>query len=141
MPGPSWSRTALTLGSQTQAYSDKPAGTIIAQDTSSGATVKVNSRINVTVSAGPEPAPEVTRGAQQLRERQQLGHHRRHQRHRRPERLLLFLRVHGGQGGDGSSSDSPTIWPWDWFNGGGDERVYHERDRRVLLRQNPRPGD
>ena len=97
----------LTLGSQTQAYSDQPVGTVIAQETAAGSTVKFNSRINVTVSAGPEPAPE-------------------------PE-----APGDASSGGDwwsdlwggGSSSDAPgssseggasssdpsLIWPWDWF--------------------------
>lgn len=97
----------LTLGSQTQAYSDQPVGTVIAQETAAGSTVKFNSRINVTVSAGPEPAPE-------------------------PE-----VPGDASSGGDwwsdlwggGSSSDAPgssseggasssdpgLIWPWDWF--------------------------
>ena len=48
----------LGLGSTTEQYSDKPAGTIIGQDPAAGSTVKVNSRVSVTVSAGPEPAPE-----------------------------------------------------------------------------------
>ncbi len=49
----------LGLGSTTEQYSDKPAGTIIAQNPAVGSTVKVNSRVSVTVSAGPEPEPEV----------------------------------------------------------------------------------
>ena len=49
----------LGLGGQTEQYSDKPAGTIIAQNPAAGSTVKVNSRVSVTVSAGPEPEPEV----------------------------------------------------------------------------------
>lgn len=49
----------LGLGSITEQYSDKPAGTIIAQNPAAGSTVKVNSRVSVTVSAGPEPEPEV----------------------------------------------------------------------------------
>ena len=49
----------LGLGSTTEQYSDKPAGTIIAQNPAAGSTVKVNSRVSVTVSAGPEPEPEV----------------------------------------------------------------------------------
>ena len=49
----------LGLGSTTDQYSDKPAGTIIAQNPAAGSTVKVNSRVSVTVSAGPEPEPEV----------------------------------------------------------------------------------
>ena len=48
----------LGLGSQSQQYSDKPAGTILSQSPSAGSTVKVNSRVNVTVSAGPAPAPD-----------------------------------------------------------------------------------
>ena len=51
----------LTLGSQTQAYSDQPVGTVIAQETAAGATVKFNTRVNVTVSAGPEPCPKCPR--------------------------------------------------------------------------------
>ena len=47
----------LGLGSTTEQYSDKPAGTIIAQNPAAGSTVKVNSRVSVTVSAGPEPEP------------------------------------------------------------------------------------
>ena len=49
----------LGLGSTTEQYSDKPAGTIIAQNPAAGSTVKVNGRVSVTVSAGPEPEPEV----------------------------------------------------------------------------------
>ena len=49
----------LGLGSTTEQYSDQPAGTIIGQSPSAGSTVKVNSRVSVTVSAGPEPEPEV----------------------------------------------------------------------------------
>ena len=49
----------LGLGSTTDQYSDKPAGTIIGQNPAAGSTVKVNSRVSVTVSAGPEPEPEV----------------------------------------------------------------------------------
>lgn len=49
----------LGLGNTTEQYSDKPAGTIIAQNPAAGSTVKVNSRVSVTVSAGPEPEPEV----------------------------------------------------------------------------------
>ena len=48
----------LGLGSTTEQYSDKPAGTIIGQDPAAGSTVKANSRVSVTVSAGPEPVPE-----------------------------------------------------------------------------------
>ena len=49
----------LGLGSTTEQYSDQPAGTILAQNPAAGSTVKVNSRVSVTVSAGPEPEPEV----------------------------------------------------------------------------------
>ena len=49
----------LGLGSTTEQYSDKPAGTILAQNPAAGSTVKVNGRVSVTVSAGPEPEPEV----------------------------------------------------------------------------------
>ena len=49
----------LGLGSTTEQYSDKPAGSILAQNPAAGSTVKVNSRVSVTVSAGPEPEPEV----------------------------------------------------------------------------------
>ena len=48
----------LGLGSTTEQYSDQPAGTILAQNPTAGSTVKVNSRVSVTVSAGPEPEPE-----------------------------------------------------------------------------------
>ena len=48
----------LGLGSQTQQYSDQPAGTIISQSPGAGASVRLNSRVSVVVSAGPEPAPE-----------------------------------------------------------------------------------
>lgn len=48
----------LGLGNTTEQYSDKPAGTIIGQNPAAGSTVKVNSRVSVTVSAGPEPVPE-----------------------------------------------------------------------------------
>ena len=49
----------LGLGSTTEQYSNQPAGTILAQNPAAGSTVKVNSRVSVTVSAGPEPEPEV----------------------------------------------------------------------------------
>ena len=55
-----WALAAGSGGrSTTEQYSDKPAGTIIAQNPAAGSTVKVNSRVSVTVSAGPEPEPEV----------------------------------------------------------------------------------
>ena len=48
----------LGLGSQTEQYSSQPAGTVIGQDPAAGSTAKLNSRVNITVSAGPEPEPE-----------------------------------------------------------------------------------
>ena len=48
----------LGLGSQTEQYSDTPPGTVLSQSPKAGSSVKLNSRINVVVSAGPEPAPE-----------------------------------------------------------------------------------
>ena len=48
----------LGLGSQTEQYSDQPVGTIISQNPGAGASIKLNSRVSVVVSAGPEPAPE-----------------------------------------------------------------------------------
>ena len=99
----------LTLGSQTQAYSDQPVGTVIAQETAAGATVKFNTRINVTVSAGPEPVPEVPETPSSS---EGTGD--------------WWDDLWGGgsssssssseaAGGDSSSSDSGLIWPWDWF--------------------------
>ena len=97
----------LTLGSQTQAYSDQPVGTVIAQETAAGSTVKFNSRINVTVSAGPEPAPEpeVPGDASSGGD--------------------WWSDLWGGSSssdapgssseGGASSSDPGLIWPWDWF--------------------------
>ena len=48
----------LGLGSQSEQYSDKPAGTVISQDPAAGSTAKLNSRVSIVVSAGAEPAPE-----------------------------------------------------------------------------------
>ena len=48
----------LGLGSQTEQYSDQPVGTIIGQDPAAGSTAKLNGRVSIVVSAGPEPAPE-----------------------------------------------------------------------------------
>ena len=45
----------LGLGSQSEEYSSQPAGTVISQNPAAGSTVKLNSRVNITVSAGPEP--------------------------------------------------------------------------------------
>ena len=100
----------LTLGSQTQAYSDQPVGTIIAQETAAGATVKFNTRVNVTVSAGPEPAPEPPASSDAGSGADSGGD--------------WWSDLWGGgssssssegQSGSSSSSDTTTIWPWDWF--------------------------
>ena len=48
----------LGLGSQTEEYSDQPEGSVIGQSPEAGSTAKLNSRVNIVVSAGPEPAPE-----------------------------------------------------------------------------------
>ena len=48
----------LGLGSQSEQYSDQPVGTVISQDPAAGSTAKLNSRVNIVVSAGPEPEPE-----------------------------------------------------------------------------------
>ena len=45
----------LGLGSQSEEYSDQPAGTVLSQSPEAGSTAKLNSRVNVVVSAGPEP--------------------------------------------------------------------------------------
>ena len=47
----------LGLGSQTDQYSDQPVGTVIGQNPAAGSTAKLNGRVNITVRAGPEPAP------------------------------------------------------------------------------------
>ena len=48
----------LGLGSQTEQYSDQPAGAIISQNPGAGAAARLNSRVSVVVSAGSEPQPE-----------------------------------------------------------------------------------
>ena len=48
----------LGLGSTTEQYSDQPVGSIISQNPGEGASAKLNTRVSVVVSAGPEPAPE-----------------------------------------------------------------------------------
>ena len=48
----------LGLGSQSEQYSDQPVGTVISQSPGEGASAKLNTRVSVVVSAGPEPAPE-----------------------------------------------------------------------------------
>ena len=48
----------LGLGSQSERYSSQPAGTVISQTPEAGSTAKLNSRVSIVVSAGPEPQPE-----------------------------------------------------------------------------------
>ena len=48
----------LGLGSQSEEYSDQPEGTVLSQNPAAGATAKLNSRVNVVVSAGAAPAQE-----------------------------------------------------------------------------------
>ena len=48
----------LGLGSQSEKYSDQPAGTVLSQNPAAGTTAKLNSRVNVVVSAGAAPAQE-----------------------------------------------------------------------------------
>ena len=48
----------LGLGSQSEEYSDQPAGTVLSQNPAAGTTAKLNSRVNVVVSAGAAPAQE-----------------------------------------------------------------------------------
>ena len=105
----------LTLGSQTQAYSDLPEGTVIEQEPAANTTAKFNTRVNVTVSAGPEPLPEPDSSTSA------------------PSADDWWGDLWGGLGGGGSSSSSGSssgsssassesssssepgfIWPWDW---------------------------
>ena len=56
----------LGLGSQSEEYSDQPAGTVLSQNPAAGTTAKLNSRVNVVVSAGAcllytSPSPRDTR--------------------------------------------------------------------------------
>ena len=48
----------LGLGSQSEEYSDQPAGTVLSQNPAAGTTAKLNSRVNVVVSAGTAPVQE-----------------------------------------------------------------------------------
>ena len=48
----------LGLGSQSEEYSDQPAGTVLSQNPAAGTTAKLNSRVNVVVSAGAAPVQE-----------------------------------------------------------------------------------
>ncbi len=50
----------LSLGAQNHGYSDYPVGTIFAQGIEPNTEVKINSRVSVTISDGPEPTPEPT---------------------------------------------------------------------------------
>lgn len=102
----------LTLGSQTQAYSDQPVGTVIAQETAAGSTVKFNTRVNVTVSAGPEPAPEVPEapstpegGGDWWSDLWGGG----------SSSSSSSSSSASSSGGGASSTDPGLIWPWDWF--------------------------
>ena len=54
-----WALAAGSGGrSTTEQYSDQPVGTVISQNPAAGSTTKLNGRVNIVVSAGPEPAPE-----------------------------------------------------------------------------------
>ena len=48
----------LGLGSQSEEYSDQPVGTVLSQSPEAGTTAKLNSRVNVVVSAGAAPVQE-----------------------------------------------------------------------------------
>lgn len=48
------SENELTLGTTTEQYSDKPAGTVIVQSVTAGSMVKETSTIDLTISKGPE---------------------------------------------------------------------------------------
>lgn len=48
----------LGLGSQTEQYSSQPVGTVLSQSPAAGSTAKLNGRVNVVVSVGPEPEQE-----------------------------------------------------------------------------------
>ena len=48
----------LGLGSRSEEYSDQPAGTVLSQSPAAGTTAKLNSRVNVVVSAGAAPVQE-----------------------------------------------------------------------------------
>ena len=61
----------LGLGGQSEQYSSQPVGTVISQNPAAGTTAKLNSRVSVVVSAGPqpvqvpeEPASSVTEGGE-----------------------------------------------------------------------------
>ena len=48
----------LGLGSQSEEYSSQPAGTVLSQNPEAGTTAKLNSRVNIVVSAGAAPVQE-----------------------------------------------------------------------------------
>ena len=48
----------LSLGGQTQQYTSQPAGTVLSQSPEAGSEAKLNSRVSIVVSAGPQPQPE-----------------------------------------------------------------------------------
>ena len=50
----------LVLGRVDEAFSDLEPGLVISQDPAEGSTLKMNSKVNVAVSKGPEPTPEPT---------------------------------------------------------------------------------
>ena len=58
----------LGLGSQSEQYSSQPAGTVLSQNPEAGSTAKLNSRVNVVVSAGPEPVQEPEQPAESVSE-------------------------------------------------------------------------
>jgi eukaryotic-like serine/threonine-protein kinase len=49
----------LELGTRTQKSSSEPAGTVLDTDPPEGASVKVKTKVNVTVSSGPVDVPDV----------------------------------------------------------------------------------
>ncbi len=50
----------LAMGAQTHMFSDYPAGTVCAQGVAPGTEAKINSRVPVYISDGPEPTPDPT---------------------------------------------------------------------------------
>ncbi|MFR9065561.1 MAG: PASTA domain-containing protein [Faecalibacterium prausnitzii] len=58
MPAPCWCRTIWGLAARVKQYSDQPAGTVLSQNPAAGTTAKLNSRVNVVVSAGAAPVQE-----------------------------------------------------------------------------------
>ncbi len=107
----------LTLGSQTQAYSDQPVGTVIAQSTAAGSTVKFNTRVNVTVSAGPEPAPEVPETPETPEDGSSSSEETGSSWWSDLWSGGSSSSSSSGGRDSSSSTDTGLIWPWDWFNG------------------------